>query len=105
MSKDILLKGFSKEQIEKARSCHNQEELLALAKAEGIELNDEQLAAVSGGGCVSEEQTGFVCPNCQSTNTRGTYDDALLGSRGGFKCRCDDCCSEFVARYEDCPTV
>jgi hypothetical protein len=33
--KKELLKGLSKEQIEKVKACKNHEELLALAKAEG----------------------------------------------------------------------
>lgn len=35
--------------IEKAKACKTTEELVALAKAEGIELTDEQLDAASGG--------------------------------------------------------
>ena len=50
MKKD-LLKGLTEEQIAKVRACKNSEELLALAKAEGVELTDEQLAAISGGAC------------------------------------------------------
>ncbi len=49
--RDELLKGLTKEQIAKVKACKNSEELLALARAEGIELSDEQLAAVSGGVC------------------------------------------------------
>ncbi len=59
--KEELLKGLSEEQIAKIKACKNQEELLALAKAEGIELSDEQLEAVSGGGCFSSD---IKCPNC-----------------------------------------
>lgn len=54
--KEELLKGLSEEQIAKVRACKNSEELLALAKAEGVELTDEQLAAISGGAC--GESTG-----------------------------------------------
>lgn len=50
--KQELLKGLTKEQI---------------AKAEGVELTEEQLAAVSG-GCSSTD-TRKVCPNCGSKNT------------------------------------
>ena len=50
MSKEFF-KGLSEEQIAKVRECKNSEELLALAKAEGVELTDEQLAAVNGGAC------------------------------------------------------
>lgn len=38
------------EQQEKARACKTPEDVLALAKEEGIELTDEQLEDVSGGG-------------------------------------------------------
>ena len=38
------------EQIEKAKSCKSNEELIALAESEGIELNEEQLETLSGGG-------------------------------------------------------
>ncbi len=42
-------KDLAPEQQEKARACNTPEELLALAKEEGIELTDEQLEAVAGG--------------------------------------------------------
>ena len=70
--KEELLKGLSEEQIAKIQACKNQEEMLALAKEEGVELNDEQLEAVSG-GCGSTWFTGAVCPKCGSTNTK-VYD-------------------------------
>ena len=53
-----LLKGLSEEQIKKVE---------ALAKAEGVQLSDEQLEAVSGGGCFD----GFKkrkCPDCGSSD-------------------------------------
>ena len=34
---------------EKAKNCEDPKELIELASAEGIELSDEQLEAVSGG--------------------------------------------------------
>ena len=40
--KQDLLKGLNKEQIAKVKACNNQEELLQLAKDEGVELSDEQ---------------------------------------------------------------
>ena len=55
-----LLNGLSKEQIDKIKACKNQEEMLAIAKEEGVELTDEQLEAVSGGICTER------CPNCHS---------------------------------------
>lgn len=45
------------EQLEKARACKSAEELIELAKSEGIELNDEQLEAIAGGSwynCMNE---------------------------------------------------
>ena len=58
---DDLFKGLTEEQIAKAKACKNSEEMLELAKNEGIELNDEQLAAVSG-GCGSGDDKN--CPKC-----------------------------------------
>ena len=49
MAREELLKGLTEEQIERIKKCKNQEELLALAKEEGIELTNEQLEAISGG--------------------------------------------------------
>jgi len=46
-----LLKGLTEEQIAKVEACKNSDEILALAKAEGVQLSDEQLEAVSGGVC------------------------------------------------------
>ena len=57
-----LLKGLSEEQIAKVKACKNQKELLALAKAEGVQLTEEQLAAVSG-GCGTYT---VRCPKCGS---------------------------------------
>ena len=68
--KNELLKGLSEEQIAKVKACKNHEELLALAKAEGIELSDEQLTAVSGGGAcsvisdVGDKINPWDCPKC-----------------------------------------
>jgi len=59
-----LFKGLTDEQIAKAKACKNSDELLQLAKAEGVELNEEQLAAVSGGACISTKR----CPYCNSDN-------------------------------------
>ena len=60
-----LLKGLTKGQVAKAKACKSQEELLALAKEEGIELSDEQLEAVNGGFCDSSPKI-YPCPVCKS---------------------------------------
>ena len=60
-----LLKGLTEEQIKKVEACKSSEEILALAKEEGVALNDEQLEAVSGGAC---EVSNKHCPKCGSKN-------------------------------------
>ena len=68
--KQDLLKGLTEEQIAKVKQCKNHEELLALAKAESIELTDEQLSAISGGGACSvvsdigDKINPWDCPKC-----------------------------------------
>ena len=65
--KQELLKGLSEEQIAKVKDCKSQEELLKLAKEEGIELTEEQLEAVSGGECFG---TTPPCPYCGASKER-----------------------------------
>ena len=67
--REDLFKGISEELINKAKACKNPEEIMALAKEEGIELTEEQLAAVSGGYCLEAPP----CPYCGSTNTCFTH--------------------------------
>ena len=43
------LNNISDQLMEEARNCKTPEELLALAKREGIELTDEQIEGVAGG--------------------------------------------------------
>ena len=85
--KKELLKGLTKEQIEKVKACKNHEELLALAKEEGIELTSEQLTAISGGGaCSVASDIGdflnpFDCPECGSNKV-----NAVKGKGNLFRC-------------------
>ena len=53
--KKELLEGLTDEQIEKIKNFDNIQDLLQLAKDEGIELNQEQLEAINGGGCDSNK--------------------------------------------------
>ena len=55
-AKEELLKGLTEDQIAKVRDCANVDDLLQLAKDEEVELNDEQLSAVSGGGCSNDDE-------------------------------------------------
>ena len=77
--KEELLKGLSEEQIAKVEACKNQEELLALAKQEGIELTEEQLSAVSGGCGKSKEWyeiDNMQCPECLNRHCMEKVSDA-----------------------------
>ena len=66
-----LLKGLTEEQIARLEKCKSNAEVLEIAKNEGIELNDEQLAAVSGGNCF----TDFDCPSCGGLIDGNSCDD------------------------------
>ena len=63
--REELLKGLSEEQIKKVKECKSSKEILALAKAEGVTLTEEQLEAVSGGMCSTDEKPA-KCPECGS---------------------------------------
>lgn len=85
--KKELLEGLSEEQIAKVKECKNQEELLALAKREGIELTDEQLEAVSGGSICSSPT--FTCPECGSTNVSSYSQTSPVHK--WWVCTCKEC--------------
>ena len=85
--KEELLKGLTDEQIAKVKACKNSDELLALAKSEDIELTDEQLAAISGGGACSviSDIGDKINPNdCPKCGTNGPKKD-------GYKRTCKKC--------------
>ena len=83
-----LLKGLTEEQIAKVKACKSSEEVLALAKAEGIELTNEQLSAISGGGACSvisdigDYLNTNDCPKCGCNE----YDVKNDGTRKCKKC-------------------
>jgi hypothetical protein len=62
--REELLKGLTEEQIKKVKACKSPEEIMEVAKAEGVALNEDQLEAVSGGGCFSSDTP--KCPKCGS---------------------------------------
>ena len=43
-------RDLTPEQMEKAKACTTSAELIALAQSEGVELTDDQLDTVAGGG-------------------------------------------------------
>ena len=83
--KKELFEGLNEEQIAKAKTCKNNEELLKLAKEEGIELNDEQLAVVNGGFC-SDTTVTSNCPNCGTKVSKEVYNDSCCQVVAEFKC-------------------
>ncbi|MBO7573312.1 MAG: Nif11 family protein [Bacilli bacterium] len=92
MKKD-LLKGLSEEQIAKVKDCKNHDDLLALAKQEGLELTSEQLEAVNGGACSNTDNCP-PCPYCGSTNVKLRQSGKVLK-----KYKCNDCGKEFQTEY------
>ena len=88
--KQELLKGLTDEQLAKVKACKSSEELLALAKAEGIQLSDEQLAAVNG-GCGVPTRPG-KCPKCGSGHIHSEFsNDNIIDFDPGLDCVCYDC--------------
>ncbi len=82
--KKELLKGLTDEQIERIKACKNADEVLALAKEEGIELTDEQLQVINGGSaCIT---TPTSCPKCGSVCIITDY-----GAGIGYFCECKKC--------------
>ena len=51
MMKKELLKGLTDEQINMVKACDDINDVMQLAKDEGVELTEEQLTAISGGAC------------------------------------------------------
>ena len=74
--KKELFNGLTEEQVAKIKACKNGEEVLALAKEEGVELTDEQLTAISGGGACSviSDVGDYInpndCPKCGANNPK-----------------------------------
>ncbi|MBQ2069444.1 MAG: hypothetical protein II467_00775 [Bacilli bacterium] len=90
--KKELLKGLTEEQIEKVRTCKTSDEILALAKKEGIELSDEQLQVVTGGSaCIT---TPNECPKCGSRCINTDY-----GIGVGYLCKCEKCGHEWHVNF------
>ena len=81
--KKELLEGLSLEQIEKVKACKDSEELLALAKEEGVELTEEQLSAVNGGICTSTPN----CPECGSGDVKSTLHESNMGTWYSNTCK------------------
>ncbi len=59
-----LWDSLTDEQKEKAKACKSMDELAALAGQMGVELPDEALDAVAGGGDHFRFAKGTACPYC-----------------------------------------
>lgn len=87
---------FTEEQIAKAKACKDEAELLELAKAEGVELSDEDLDSISGGwGSSSDDDKNAFrkqnCPKCGSSNVTGYQE----GSNPHIEWHCNSCNHEW----------
>jgi len=96
-----LLKGLTEEQIAKIRACKNQEEILVLAKEEGIELTEDQLEAVSGGACTTTPAKPTTCPYCGADKIMAV--EAHNANKPGspiayYSCICKKCGSSWISR-------
>ena len=89
--REELLKGLTEEQIKKVKECKSSEEILDLAKAEGVQLSEEQLEAVSGGGC----SHSVKCTGCGSKNVK-EISKTVKGMPMGKMYKCRDCEREFA---------
>ena len=57
----LLSESLSPELREKAKACQTPEEMLALAKAEGYKLSEEELEAISGGRWTCDSYCSSYC--------------------------------------------
>ena len=79
------IEDLSPEQQEKVMACKSTEELVALAKSEGVELTDEQLNQVAGGAWTRRTAQ---CHKCNSENIAPTGETDL---KRGTVYKCNDC--------------
>ena len=89
--KKELIKGLSKEQIARVKECKNHDELLKLAAEEGVQLTEEQLNAISGGGICNSSNFKLTCPKCGSQD----YEIWEVINKGKsdeyFRVHCNNC--------------
>ena len=81
--------NISKELLEKAKTAKSAEELLAMAKAEKIELTEEEAAKafeeLNKNGELSDEELDNVAGGCGDSNKSGDTPKYSVGQRG---CTC-----------------
>ena len=85
-----LLEGLTKEQIEHVKACKNADELLKLAKDEGVELTSEQLEVINGGGkCQTTPEA--ECSQCGSKDIKIKRQSTGVLFDYQFECTCRNC--------------
>ena len=69
-SLERIFAQLSEEQKEQFRNCKDMDEVMKLANEENVELSDEQLEFLAGGGCCECEPWGQKCEKHHSYRTR-----------------------------------
>ena len=80
--------NFNERQRARAKACSTPEELLALAREEGLELSDDELDQVCGAWGAEAQAPKLKCPSCQGTD---------LEPQGMHSYRCRSCQNVFKA--------
>ena len=62
--------NLTDEQKEKLKNCRDVNEVMALVDEEGYEMDEEQMAAVSGGGWGGCEMPEYCCEEGRDINGR-----------------------------------
>ena len=102
MNIEAYIRDLPPELQEKARACKSYDELVKLAQQDDVELPDEVLDVVSGGGFICDNITakqaapkGLVCPKCKSTKVKLKPSDITSNASSGFipyeKYKCENC--------------
>ena len=76
----MRVKDMTTEQIERAKACKTPEEIFAVLREEGIELSDNQLESIAGGGW-----TGHQCSKCGSYDVEPLAGMQMLCNACGFR--------------------
>ncbi len=64
-SLERIFAQLSDEQKEQFRNCKDMDEVMKLANAENVELTDEQLEFLAGGGCSPNPHCGDYFVKCR----------------------------------------
>jgi hypothetical protein len=94
------MKNLTPEIISKAKAAKSAEELLALAKANNVELTEEEaktyFAQLNANNAVSDEELDAVAGGCGD-------DEENKGTTGVIKCNCPSCGRPVTRQITQCP--